>query len=109
MMVAWDTGVRLGELLGLTWHCINTKKLTITVEQSVKRSRAKGVYLSPQLKSKYAYRVLPITKTTALALARFASYLCQHSRRDGRTPEKDAIIAWPRHLCLYNESLHPQN
>ena len=54
--------------MGLTWHCINTKKLTITGEQSVKRSRAKGVHLSPQLKSKYAYRILPITQTTALAL-----------------------------------------
>ena len=68
MMVAWDTGMRLGELMGLTWQCVDTKRLTLSVERSVKRSRAQGVYLSPDLKSKYAYRVLPITKETALAL-----------------------------------------
>ncbi|MHC1758973.1 MAG: hypothetical protein AB9917_05550 [Negativicutes bacterium] len=25
MMVAWDTGIRLGELMGLSWRCVDTR------------------------------------------------------------------------------------
>ena len=95
MMIAWDTGIRLGELMGLTWHCVNLNKLTISIEQSVKRSRAKGVYLSSQLKSKYAYRVLPITKATALALVEHRKKQNEHRLTMGIDYQSQYDLVFP--------------
>ena len=66
--LAWDTGMRLGELLGLTWSAIDFKKATITVAQTVRRTKTKGVHLSNTLKSDNANRVLPLTTSAAAAL-----------------------------------------
>lgn len=95
LMVAWDTGMRLGELMGLTWQCVDTKRLTLSVEQSVKRSRAQGIYLSPDLKSKYAYRVLPITKETALALAEHRKQQNEHRLLYGLRYQSQYDLVFP--------------
>lgn len=95
MMVAWDTGIRLGELMGLSWRCVDTKRLTIKIEQSVKRSRAQGVYLSPDLKSKYAYRDLPITKETALALTEHHKRQNEHRLQLGFKYQSQHDLVFP--------------
>jgi len=66
--VAWDTGLRLEEILGLPWRCINFRRNTITVEQAVKRSKALGLHIATDLKSKNSYRTVPITAEVAVEL-----------------------------------------
>lgn len=66
--LAWDSGMRLGELMGLTWSAIDFNSFTITVKQTVRRTKTKGVHLSSTLKSDNANRVLPLTVAAATAL-----------------------------------------
>ena len=66
--LAWDSGMRLGELMGLTWSAIDFNKSTITVKQTVRRTKTKGVHVSETLKSANANRVLPLTISAATAL-----------------------------------------
>ena len=66
--VAWDSGLRLGELMGLTWGSINFTAHTIEVRQTVRRTKASGVHLSPDLKSDNGRRIVPLSKEAAAAL-----------------------------------------
>lgn len=81
--------------MGLSWRCVSTKRLTITIEQSVKRSRAQGVYLSSDLKSKYAYRVLPITKETARALIEHHKHQNEHRLKFGLKYQSHYDLVFP--------------
>ena len=66
--VAWDSGLRLGELMGLTWKCIDFKAHTIDVKQTVRRTKASGIHISPDLKSDSGRRTVPLSKKAAAAL-----------------------------------------
>ena len=96
--VAWDTGMRLGELMGLTWSAIDFKKSTVTVKQTVRRTKTKGVHLSNTLKSDNANRELPLTAGAATALKahkkrqaahRLSCGLKYHSENDLVFPQLD--------------------
>ena len=60
--LAWDTGMRNGQLLGLPWRNIDFKRNIIKVSQKVIRTKASGVHITDKLKSKNSYRDIPITK-----------------------------------------------
>lgn len=59
--IAANTGLRCGEILGLTWDCIDEKKMSITVNKQWKVLK-NGSSGFGELKSKNSYRNVPITK-----------------------------------------------
>lgn len=58
-------GVRQSERLGLTWDCFKNlddpEKATVEIKQQLYRNRKTGkLYISPDLKTKASYRVIPL-------------------------------------------------
>lgn len=61
-VVAANTGMRLGEVLGLTWDCVDWENAIITVNKQWKELD-KGVFGFGELKSKNSYRKIPVTRS----------------------------------------------
>ena len=61
--LAITTGMRLGELLGITWDDLDWDKHTLTVNRQLKRIRREGLRLTPP-KTKAGRRTLKIGRTT---------------------------------------------
>lgn len=95
-LLAWDTGMRLGELLGLTWRCIDFKKHTVRVEQAVKRSRKLGVHISPELKSKQAYRTVPVTASVIAELLEHKKRQNDHINAYGLKYQSQLDLVFPQ-------------
>ena len=93
--LAWDTGMRLGELLGLTWSAIDFKKATITVAQTVRRTKTKGVHLSTTLKSANANRVVPLTASAAAALKAHKKRQAEHRLSYGLKYHSEHDLVFP--------------
>jgi len=93
--LAWDTGMRLGELLGLTWSAIDFKKATITVAQTVRRTKTKGVHLSTTLKSANANRVVPLTASAAAALKAHKKRQAEHRLSIGLKYHSEFDLVFP--------------
>ena len=94
--LAWDSGMRLGELMGLTWSAIDYKKSTITVEQTVRRTKTKGVHLSKTLKSDNAKRVLPLTISAAAALKAHKKRQAEHRLSIGLKYHSEYDLVFPQ-------------
>lgn len=60
--IATNTGMRLGEILGLTWNDISFKTATINVDKQWKILKETGKQGFGVLKSKNSYRELPMSK-----------------------------------------------
>ena len=65
------TGLRRGELLGLKWQDVDFNQGTITVRRQI--SRINGTVVEAPLKTKNAYRVIPLGEQAWLC--------CEASRR----------------------------
>jgi integrase len=65
--LAASTGLRLGELLGLSWDSIDLEESTLTVRQSLARSGDGGWELA-RPKSKKSLRSIPLPTTARAAL-----------------------------------------
>jgi integrase len=63
------TGLRPGELFGLTADRIEFLRSQLRVDQQLVRVRGEGVRLSPKLKTKTSYRTLPLAESVKDALA----------------------------------------
>lgn len=95
-MLAWDTGLRLGELLGLPWRCIDFKKHTIKVDQKVTRTKTLGVHISTRLKSEYAGRTVPVTDEVLRELAAHHTRQAAHILEHGLTYQKQYDLVFPQ-------------
>ncbi|MVX63863.1 tyrosine-type recombinase/integrase [Clostridium chromiireducens] len=58
--IAANTGLRCGEILGLTWNDIDEINLTINVNKQWKINKKSDRYDFGELKNKKAYRIVPI-------------------------------------------------
>lgn len=60
--VAYYSGLRYGEIIGLTWDSVDLDNATITVRQQIKQHAANGrpVYKAGPLKTQNSYRTVPI-------------------------------------------------
>ena len=65
LLVAWTSGLRREELLGLYWTDIEKGRLT------VRRAIKKGKRIDTNLKTKAAYRTIPLPKETIDELAKY--------------------------------------
>jgi len=70
IFIAAKTGLRIGEISGLTWDDIDFKSNSITVNKQWKIDKDTGLYAFGSLKSKNSYRVIPISKDVANELNR---------------------------------------
>lgn len=61
-LIAANTGMRLGEILGLTWDCIDWENSIVTVNKQWKELR-EGVFGFGELKTKNSYRDIPVTRS----------------------------------------------
>ncbi|MCD3298094.1 site-specific integrase, partial [Clostridium botulinum] len=68
--IAANTGMRLGEVLGLTWDSIDFKRSSITVNKQWKvlKTRKSGF---GSLKSKNSYRTIPLSPNTLKELKNY--------------------------------------
>ncbi|OLS02436.1 site-specific integrase [Tissierella creatinophila] len=72
MRIASSCGLRLGEIAGLTWDCIDFKTCTITVNKQWKKDK-QGKYGFGKLKSKNSYRTIPASKELMRELYKYKS------------------------------------
>jgi integrase len=63
------TGLRPGELFGLTADRLEFLRGQLRVDQQPVRTRGEGIELSPKLKTKTSYRILPLAESVKDALA----------------------------------------
>lgn len=68
--LAGTCGLRLGEILGLTWDCVNFEDCLLTINKQWKNITP-GVRGFGELKSKNSYRVVPIPSDTLELLQEF--------------------------------------
>ena len=55
------TGLRCGELIGLTWDCIDFEHRTLTVNKTLEYRHSTGVWRAGPPKTQQSYRTIPLT------------------------------------------------
>ena len=56
-----ETGLRTGELVGLTWDAIDFQKRTLTVNKTLEYRHSSGVWRAGPPKTQHSYRTIPLT------------------------------------------------
>lgn len=56
-----ETGLRTGELVGLTWDAIDWKKRTLTVNKTLEYRHKQGYWRAEPPKTQQSYRTIPLT------------------------------------------------
>lgn len=56
-----ETGIRTGELVGLTWDSVDLKNRTITVDKALEYRHSRGTWEAGPPKTTAGYRTLPLT------------------------------------------------
>ena len=56
-----ETGLRTGEMIGLTWDAINWKKRTLTVNKTLEYRHKQGYWRAGPPKTQQSYRTIPLT------------------------------------------------
>ena len=56
-----ETGLRTGELVGLTWDAINWEKRTLTVNKTLEYRHNQGTWRAGPPKTQQSYRTIPLT------------------------------------------------
>lgn len=56
-----ETGLRTGELIGLTWDAIDWEKRTLTVNKTLEYRHKQGVWRAGPPKTQHSYRTIPLT------------------------------------------------
>lgn len=56
-----ETGLRTGEMVGLTWDAINWKKRTLTVNKTLEYRHKQGYWRAGTPKTQTSYRTIPLT------------------------------------------------
>lgn len=77
--LALATGMRVGEIFGLTWQCVDLKEQCLEVKQSL---TAKGKLKPP--KSKESRRVIWLDQATAAHLAEWKRFQTEQLRKIGK-------------------------
>ena len=73
-LIASGCGLRLGEILGLSFDYINIKGNYLMVEQQVTFEKGKGYYLSKELKTDESRRKVPLLDSVKDELTKFLAY-----------------------------------
>lgn len=89
------TGLREGEILGLTWDCVDTKRKTLTVKQQLRKEQQKG--------GKYYFSSTKNDKRRTIALSPSVVYLFQCQKKK-QLLMKNSKADWnPKNLVFTNK------
>ena len=58
-----ETGLRIGEMIALSFDCVDLEKRTITIEKSMEYKYSRGKWKAGPPKTMESYRTLPLTDT----------------------------------------------
>lgn len=94
--LAWDTGMRRGEITALRWSDFDATKQTITIERAAKKTKAKGEYISKP-KSKESERKLHISSSAVKNLQLWRNILNEKLL--------DAGLAWDDNGFIFRSEL----
>jgi Site-specific recombinase XerD len=78
-----ETGLRTGELIGLTWDSINWKKRTLTISKSLEFRYGQQYWRAGPPKTKKSYRTIPLTQRAYEILK--SCYDERHTRKESET------------------------
>lgn len=81
-----ETGLRTGELIGLTWDAINFEKRTLTVNKTMEYRHKQGCWRAGPPKSQHGYRTIPLTNKAYEILKEI--YQNKGSRKESETLSK---------------------
>lgn len=75
-----ETGLRTGELVGLTWDSIDLSRKTLTVNKSLEYRHSRGTWEAGPPKTRSGYRTIPLTTNAYNIL--YGLYSNRKSRRE---------------------------
>ncbi|MBQ2752158.1 MAG: site-specific integrase [Oscillospiraceae bacterium] len=78
-----DTGLRTGEMIGLTWNAIDWDKRTLTVNKTLEYRHKEGIWRAGPPKSLQSYRTIPLTNRAYEILKK--AYDHRLSRKEAET------------------------
>ncbi|MDP4146347.1 MAG: tyrosine-type recombinase/integrase [Bacillota bacterium] len=90
--IAVNTGMRLGEILGLTWKDIDFNRCIIKVNKQWKKLKD-GKYNFGELKTKNSHRVIPISKSIADEIASHKNVIGMDNRVFDIVSKDNFIVA----------------
>lgn len=85
-----ETGLRTGELIGLTWDAINWEKRTLTVNKTLEFRYKQANWRAGPTKSTSSYRTIPLTSRAYDILRNL--YETRHLRRE--SPDLDQTLTY---------------
>lgn len=112
-MVAWGTGLRRSEILGLKWDDIDFKKGTLTVRRTLVRVKGNPPYKFGEPKTPKSRRTIPLPNQVVQALKKWKAQQAQEAlawkglHKD--VPEKERPPYNPLNLVFCNELGEPMN
>ncbi|MBQ3135782.1 MAG: site-specific integrase [Oscillospiraceae bacterium] len=71
-----ETGLRTGELVGLTWDAIDWEKRTLTVNKTLEYRHKQGVWRAGPPKTQQSYRTIPLTNRAYEILKEVQAGVC---------------------------------
>lgn len=95
IVIALTTGMRLGEIFGLTWACVDLEEKKLKVKQSVVTT-TKGKIFQPSVKRNSSIRTIPLPDKAVHALKRYKQWQEVSSRKFGyKYAEAEWVLANP--------------
>lgn len=85
-----ETGLRTGEVIGLTWDAIDWNKRTLTVNKTMEFRHKQHEWRAGPPKTKTSYRTIPLTDTAYQIL--WNLYLGREYRKE--SPELDKVLTY---------------
>lgn len=95
-----QTGLRIGELIGLKWEDVDFKKRTITIKRSLKYEVGKGTWRIGEPKSQAGKRTIPLTNEAVEILK------CQKEKNDSL---KVIPLEWGNYVFLNKNGMPVTN
>ena len=97
-----ETGLRTGEMIGLTWDAIDWDKHTLTVNKTMEFRHKQHEWRAGPPKTKTSYRTIPLTDTAYQIL--WNLYLGREYRKE--SPELDKVLTYIDRRTAKQATLH---
>ena len=77
-----ETGLRTGEMIGLTWDAIDWKKRTLTVNKTLEYRHKQGYWRAGPPKTQQSYRTIPLTSKAYAILEMVAANVGERKKSE---------------------------
>ena len=77
-----ETGLRTGEMIGLTWDAIDWKKRTLTVNKTLEYRHKQGYWRAGPPKTQQSYRTIPLTSKAYAILEMVAATVSERKESE---------------------------